>query len=431
MKYAASILLVVVVISTGILVAASGRAPGVDVLCYHYFLGNKNQYSFSYEELRKHIQYFRKKGYTFVTLSSLVQGKVKGGKNILLSIDDGNSNIYDTYYRVLKPLQIKPLLAIYPSVISKKKNALTWKQLKELADDGCGIAAHGYTHRFMTQKFYNADKKFFYNEIVLPKKILERRLGKTINTFVYPYGVRSAAAIKAVQKAGYRYALTIDPGTIPQPLPAGKSRYELPRYMVTRHNRKKLFAAITGKPVLKKPVVAAMRKKNDVDIRQKEFFSPETEAGREEKVSLPVNQPVFSETPVLVRHVSNTDSLKKLVKADPLAIQDGIVDIFEYNVKKNADAALYAAAESIEIKTGGETVGAAFQAFKEPVPISWPLKHESEGGLQGIREFYLHTTRDTYTYLSGLGLYIRKKLDAKKPDLKKLYKEYMTTPDNP
>ena len=59
-----------------------------------------------------------------------------GDRNIMISIDDRNQTVYRAYHDVLKPLHIRPLLAIYPNIIGKRKYALTWEQLRELAADG-------------------------------------------------------------------------------------------------------------------------------------------------------------------------------------------------------------------------------------------------------------------------------------------------------
>jgi len=231
------------ILSFLLLAGNTGSRSGVNVLCYHAFLDKNNKYCFSLEELRSHLDYFKKNGYRFVTFKQINNGSLLGDKNLLISIDDGNRSVYRAYQEVFKPLKIKPLLAIYPSIIGKKKYALTWDQLKYLSGQGCAIASHGYQHRVITEKLYSSNKKSFKNEIFLSKRILEKKLGRKVDVFVYPYGARSDVTIKYLKEAGYKYAFTVDRGLV-NLADRGNSAFELPRYMLTRPNRKSLFASI-------------------------------------------------------------------------------------------------------------------------------------------------------------------------------------------
>jgi len=231
------------ILSFLLLAGNTGNRSGVNVLCYHAFLDKNNKYCFSLKELRSHLDYLKKNGYRFVTLEQMNNGSLRGDKNILISIDDGNRSVYRAYQEVFKPLKIKPLLAVYPSIIGKKKYALTWDQLRYLSGQGCTIASHGYQHRSITEKLYSSNRKSFKNEIFLSKKILEKKLGRKVEVFVYPYGARSDVTIKYLKKAGYKYAFTVDRGMV-NLADRSDSAFELPRYMLTRPNEKSLFASI-------------------------------------------------------------------------------------------------------------------------------------------------------------------------------------------
>ena len=106
---------------------------------------------------------------------------------------------------------------------------------KELADNGCDIAAHGYFHLKVNRKLYDKDPKSFKKEIFLAKKVLEEHLKRKVSIYVYPFGLRDDLTISTLKEAGFRYAFTIDRGRLDVPLASGGDRqYELPRYMVTR-----------------------------------------------------------------------------------------------------------------------------------------------------------------------------------------------------
>ncbi len=192
------------------------------------------------------MDYFQSKGFHFVSYSDLLHNKVTGTQNLLLVIDDGNQSVYPAYQEIFKPRHIKPILAIYPSIIGKKTYALTWNQLKELSKDGCDIAAHGYYHQLMNQKFYDKDKKGFLKEIYDSKETLENNLKKKITVFVYPNGVRAEITKKTLKEAGYSYAFTINWGPVLSPLSLNKDRYELPRYMIWRDHEKENWRMISS-----------------------------------------------------------------------------------------------------------------------------------------------------------------------------------------
>ncbi len=211
---------------------------GVSVLCYHSFIQKKKMdpFCFTIDELNSHIMQLKKEGFRFVSVGDIVGGRITGTKNVLISVDDGNKSVYEAYRKVFRPNGIRPLLGIYPNIIiNKKKYALTWEQLRELADAGCDIAAHGYFHLKVNRALYDTDPRSFKKEIFLSKKVLEEHLGRKVAVYVYPFGLRDDLTIRTLREAGFRYAFTIDRGRIDIPLAAGNDRrYELPRYMVTR-----------------------------------------------------------------------------------------------------------------------------------------------------------------------------------------------------
>jgi len=149
--------------------------------------------------------------------------------------------VYQAYFNVMKPMGIKPLLAIYAAAIDRTKYALTWPQLKKLKDEGCTIASHGFNHRFLNSKHYKKSPYLFKREIHLSKKILERELKMKVDLFVYPYGTYCKEAFRELRKAGYKYAFTIKPG----PAHGISSRPLLiKRFMMTKQNDSRFIASL-------------------------------------------------------------------------------------------------------------------------------------------------------------------------------------------
>jgi len=222
--------------------AAPSYSEGVYILCYHAFLERKDPYSFSKEQFKDQLTRLKNSGFTFVAYEDVINNRIKGNKNILVSIDDGNHTVYQTYYSILKPMGIKPLLGIYPAIINRMHYAMTWDQIKELAADGCYIASHGYHHMFLSEKYYKQDPISFKKEIYLSKKILEEKLNRKIDTMIYPFGVTSDTAISELKNAGYKYGLTIEPKGEPLPF---NNNFRIHRYLMTKPGQKGVIAFIT------------------------------------------------------------------------------------------------------------------------------------------------------------------------------------------
>jgi peptidoglycan/xylan/chitin deacetylase (PgdA/CDA1 family) len=221
--------------------AAPSQAKNVYILCYHAFLEKKDPYTFTMDQFREQISTLKKNGFTFVRFEDVINGRITGDKNILITIDDGNHSVYEAYRAIMKPNGIKPALGIYPAIIGRRHYAMTWDQLKELSADGCYIASHGYHHMFLSEKYFKKDPASFKKEIYLSKKVLEEKLGRRIETMIYPFGVNSDTAISELKNAGYRYGMTIKAGMTALPI---TDNFKIHRYLMTKPSQKGTFASI-------------------------------------------------------------------------------------------------------------------------------------------------------------------------------------------
>lgn len=207
----------------------------VFVLAFHTFLGKETvDLDIDTKKFKDELQKLKNDGFTFVSMEQIIENKITGNKNLLMTIDDGHKTVIKAFDEVLKPMGIKPVLAIYPSIIGNSKSFMTWDEVNRLAKEGAYIAAHGYKHLHVNQKLFDKNKKEFEDEIYKSKQILEEKTGKKIDTFVYPYGIRSDITKEYLKKAGYKRAFTINWGTLLLPLNLNKDNFELPRYMFTR-----------------------------------------------------------------------------------------------------------------------------------------------------------------------------------------------------
>ena len=217
-------------------------SKSVHILCYHSFLEKKDPYSFAVNQFKDQLVQLKNNGFKFVTFEDIINDRITGSKNILISIDDGNKSVYQTYFTIMKPMGIKPLLGIYPAIISRQNYAMTWEQVKELSDEGCYIASHGYYHMFLSEKYYKSDPAGFKKEIYHSKKVLEEKLNRKIETMVYPFGVYSDITISELKNAGYKYGMTIIAKMEALPM---NDNFHINRYLMTKAAYKGVIARIS------------------------------------------------------------------------------------------------------------------------------------------------------------------------------------------
>jgi peptidoglycan/xylan/chitin deacetylase (PgdA/CDA1 family) len=89
---------------------------------------------------------------------------------------------------------------------------LTWEEIEESVKAGFDIGSHTLTHPRLA-RLSEADQR---KQIRTSKRLLEDRLGISIDAFAYPYGSRAdfnRTSIHIVQQCGYRYGLSNCYGT--------------------------------------------------------------------------------------------------------------------------------------------------------------------------------------------------------------------------
>jgi peptidoglycan/xylan/chitin deacetylase (PgdA/CDA1 family) len=106
---------------------------------------------------------------------------------------------------------VRQALPVPPSVASQKKSALPlkWAEVREMEESGwVSFGAHTMHHPILN---YLTDPTEVQHEVEECRTTLEQQLGHPVRTFAYPIGQLQYIgdnAIRAVQKAGYEWALT-------------------------------------------------------------------------------------------------------------------------------------------------------------------------------------------------------------------------------
>jgi peptidoglycan/xylan/chitin deacetylase (PgdA/CDA1 family) len=150
----------------------------------------------------------------------------KGALNVCLSFDDATYDFYAIVFPLLRKHGLRALLAVAPALIrdasglpARERLAVatqeafeapssggfcSWEELREMAaSEHVVIAAHGYTHVRLDSGSADLDL-----ELGVPRTLLHSRLGRTVDSVVFPYGRFDSRSLSAARKA-YRHAFRL------------------------------------------------------------------------------------------------------------------------------------------------------------------------------------------------------------------------------
>jgi peptidoglycan/xylan/chitin deacetylase (PgdA/CDA1 family) len=192
------------------------RHPAVPILMYH--LVNDPPPGTAYPELwvppasfRAMMQELATAGYHGVTLDAVLDNWQRGialpDKPIVVSFDDGYRSQERYAMPVLKALGWPGVLNLEVKNLSIA-GGISHAEVRRLIAAGWEIDAHTLTHRDVT----TLDAAALRHEIGGSRTALRREFGAPVNGFAYPAGRYDAAAEAAVRSAGFRAAVTTEPG---------------------------------------------------------------------------------------------------------------------------------------------------------------------------------------------------------------------------
>lgn len=161
------------------------------------------------------MKYLKENNFHVITASQLLEffdfKRQIPEKTVVITVDDGWSAYYDIAYPILQKYDFSSTLFVYTDFIGGGK-AMSWEQVQELSENGVDIQCKTRTHRNMKRLRKNESFKDYVAslemELVYPKKLIKKRLGKECICLAYPYGETNNLVIALLKKHGYRAAFT-------------------------------------------------------------------------------------------------------------------------------------------------------------------------------------------------------------------------------
>src|SRR6185436_6186310 len=98
-------------------------------------------------------------------------------------------------------------------IIGKATIAMTWKQIREMADAGVDVQSHSLSHPYLTRRMHRsldeeAYAKWLRHELRESRRILEKETGRAVEFLAYPYGDFDGFVARQAAAAGYEGAFT-------------------------------------------------------------------------------------------------------------------------------------------------------------------------------------------------------------------------------
>lgn len=191
------------------------------------------------EEFEKQMQYLAERGKRTVSIGQYVSFLNRGAAlpdgSFLLTFDDGAKNIIDYAFPIMKRHDFNATIFINTAYVGKTMHHsrtkrkfyynlekasldgcakeelwtfeyLSWPEMQFLAREGMDFGSHGHSHRVLTK----LHRRKLKEELNIPRDILPKETGKTVECFSYPWGTFNPRIKKYVKACGYKFAFAVE-----------------------------------------------------------------------------------------------------------------------------------------------------------------------------------------------------------------------------
>jgi peptidoglycan/xylan/chitin deacetylase (PgdA/CDA1 family) len=194
---------------------------GLRILFYHRISDDRDELAVSPRSFRRQMDYLASESYRVIDVVQAVDLLERGAlrpRTIGLSFDDGYLDVAEHALDVLARHGFRATVFVAPGVIDgsawldwyrSPPELLDWGDIAELDREGTlRFEAHSLTH----PKLPALDDHVARREIAGSKQELELRLGRSVEAFSYPTGLFGRREQQLVAEAGFRVAVSCEPG---------------------------------------------------------------------------------------------------------------------------------------------------------------------------------------------------------------------------
>jgi peptidoglycan/xylan/chitin deacetylase (PgdA/CDA1 family) len=194
---------------------------GLRILFYHRISDDRDELAVRRRAFRQQMDYLASECYRVVDVLEAVDLLESGEpppRTIGLSFDDGYLDVAEEALPLLADRGFRATVFVAPAVVDgwarfnwyeTQPPLLGWEEIVELDREGTlSFEAHSLTHPNLTALRDAAARE----EIVGSKAALEARLGRPVQAFSYPSGLFGIRERELVAAAGFRCAVSCEPG---------------------------------------------------------------------------------------------------------------------------------------------------------------------------------------------------------------------------
>ena len=165
------------------------------------------------EDFRAQLQYLADAGYHPITLTDLylylTQAYPLPEKPVVLTFDDGYRDAYEVVFPLLLEYGFTGTFFVLATPAHFEwEDYLTWAEMKEMADAGMDVQAHGRDHVDLRESTYD----YLVYQILGIQEAIGYHVGYPARFFCYPSGRYDDAVIDVLQATGYWGAVTTEWG---------------------------------------------------------------------------------------------------------------------------------------------------------------------------------------------------------------------------
>ena len=205
------------------------------IIMYHNVSKNPNllgKYTISQKELEEDIIYLKEQGYSTIVVEDLIAFEFNGislpEKPIMLTFDDGYSNISKYVLPILEKYDCKAVVSVIGKYVEKSSENnypdpyLNWTQINELIASGyVEIQNHTYSMhtidnrqgcRIMKGESYEEYKEAILRDVGKLQQLMKEKTGYVPRAFTYPYGFSCEECNEILKEMGFLSTITCNVG---------------------------------------------------------------------------------------------------------------------------------------------------------------------------------------------------------------------------
>jgi peptidoglycan/xylan/chitin deacetylase (PgdA/CDA1 family) len=182
------------------------------VLAYHSVGFDGSFYTVTPTEFHRQMEHLRR-NYEILPVKDIVEfaaGRKRLPRNaVAITLDDGFSDIFSYVYPYLKRHCLPATIFVATEYVGREfpldglsLKMLSWDQIVEMSRNNVAIGAHTATHSDLSRDSCEEARE----NIMMSKEQIERRTGKQVEYFAYPYSRYNSEIIRLVRLLGFKAA---------------------------------------------------------------------------------------------------------------------------------------------------------------------------------------------------------------------------------